>query len=141
MDIEARYIMNSVAQQMKSVQPRVYLLYIGLCMLLLVSCSRPDQGNHWKTIDLENGSLEVRYQDAFGFGPHTVFFYLHRDERIRYLGKTSLHNDGANLGDHNLGVVGLGNGRWRVILSGQEQADEHWLIETDDGHAGMERVK
>lgn len=116
-------------------------MLLFLLILLLVGCAATAKGNHWKTIDLGNGSLDVRYQDTFGFGSHTVLFYFHDGVRTRFLGQTKLHNDGANLRDHNLGVSALGDGRWRVILSGQEQADEHWLVETGDGRARMEKLE
>lgn len=114
-----------------------------LCLLVLVlaGCGPADTGTHWQTIEMETGSLEVRYQDAWVFGPHTVLFYFHDGGRSRYLGQTELYNDGANLGDHNLGVTALGDGRWRVTLSGQEQANEQWLIETGDGSPRMERLE
>lgn len=109
--------------------------------LLLTACGPTDKGTHWQTFETETGSLEVRYQDAFVFGSHTVLFYFHDGVRTRFLGQTRLHNDGANLSNHNLSVTALGDGRWRVTLSGQEQADEHWLIETEDGRARMEKLE
>jgi hypothetical protein len=37
-----------------------------------------------------------------------------------------------NLGDQNLQLVEMVPGRWQLILNGQEQLEERWLVEVGD---------
>jgi hypothetical protein len=48
-----------------------------------------------------------------------------------------LRNDGANLNDHNIEIKNLEQGQWRITLKGEEQADEHWLVEASEKEVTM----
>lgn len=111
---------------------RLLLTYSILC-LLCSGCGDIDEEYEFKSVKMGSGSLEIRHLGAFGFGAHELRFYWREDDREELLAQTEICNDGASLGENNLEVVNLDNGRWELILKGQEQEDEHWVVETGGG--------
>ena len=116
---------------------------IGLYCLLSVMCvgCGIDKEYDFKSVEMGLGTLEIRHLGAFGFGSHHVRFYWQESNREEFLGQTELANDGAALGDRNLEVVKLGNQQWKIILKGEEQEDEHWLVDTTPGNVRMTKTQ
>jgi hypothetical protein len=122
---------------MKSVTALPFVL-----ILVISGCDSIQPEHNVTSIPLGTGSLEVRYLEILGpaaFAPHTVRFYYREKDKEQFLAETELANDGANLGEHNVEVADLGNGNWQIILKGQEQADEHWVVETAGGKVRMKK--
>ncbi|MEJ2610794.1 MAG: hypothetical protein P8179_12095 [Candidatus Thiodiazotropha sp.] len=114
---------------------RIHYLIIIMCMV--IGCAASKEGVHWKSVAMANGSLEIRFETSFGFGPHTLFFYFDREGEFQLLKAIMLRNDGANLNDHNIEIKNLEQGQWRITLKGEEQADEHWLVEAGEKEVTM----
>lgn len=89
---------------------------------------------------MNRGSLTIRYNAPLGFGAHTLRFYFREGKHVQLLAETELHNDGANLGDQNLQLVEMVPGRWQLILNGQEQPEERWLVEVGES-AKMKKLQ
>ena len=106
-----------------------------LGLFLFTACTNPTRGTPWRSLPLATGSLEIYYEEPnfAPFAPHTLHFYLEQDGETRLLASTQLHNDGANLGDHNIEFIEVNSDRWQIWLKGAEQADEVWLLEQSDG--------
>jgi hypothetical protein len=88
-------------------------------------------------VAMANGSLEIHFETSFGFGPHTLFFYFDREGEFQFLKAIMLRNDGANLNDHNIEIKNLKQGQWRITLKGEEQVDDHWLVEAGEKEVTM----
>jgi hypothetical protein len=54
------------------------------------------------------------------------------------MGRTELHNDGTSLGEKNARVAKLGHDNGKITLTGAEQGNEHWLIQTTS--VGLKKV-
>ena len=117
---------------MKEISSFLCLSLVIIVISSMSGCRVAESGDHWKSIPMRDGKLEVRYEAPFGFGTHTLYFYFKRKGDIQFLRTVELHNDGAALGDSNISVDDLGGGKWMLTLKGQEQDDELWLVEVND---------
>lgn len=120
-------------------------LLAGLLLITLAGgaagCLPAQSEIPWTSADLGRGTLEVRLLEILiaPFASQTVRFYYRDGDRDRLLAETMLANDGVAPDSGNLEVTGLGAGRWLVILKGDEQADERWILDETDGNARMDR--
>jgi hypothetical protein len=118
---------------------RLHNLIIILCVL--TSCTVAEKGEHWKSVAMADGSLEIRYEPAYLYGPHTIFFYFDRTGEFQFLKATKLRNDGVNLRDKNIEIKSLENQIWRITLKGEEQMDENWLVKVGASNVTMTQVE
>lgn len=115
------------------------IVAVILSVCLLVACAGSTRGTPWQSLPLDNGSLEIHYEEPnfAPFAPHTLYFYLQQNGETRLLASRQLRNDGANLGDHNIEFREVGNGLWEIRLRGAEQADEVWIVEQKGGEVTL----
>ena len=107
---------------------QISLRLLGL-VLLLNGCSNEPGGEILRSFQLGDAELELRATSGWAFGSHAVHFYEVRPGLRRHLGSTDLANDGARLSDRNATLSVLERGRWELILSGEEDEGQTWLVE------------
>lgn len=110
-------------------------------MCVVTGCTVAEKGEHWKSIAMADGSLEIRYEPVYLYSPHTIFFYFDRAGEFQFLKATKLRNDGVNLRDQNIEIKNLENGMWRITLKGEEQMDENWLVKVGENNVSMTQVE
>ncbi|MCA9057159.1 MAG: hypothetical protein KDA85_01610, partial [Planctomycetaceae bacterium] len=104
--------------------------------LLLVGCGSSQNEHEIKRIPLADGAVSVRYVEIIGpaaYAPHTIRFYFVATNGEQLLAETEWRNDGANPGAGNVTTNVHHEEIVEVTLTGQEQDDEHWMIERLDG--------
>lgn len=102
---------------------------LWFCLLLLtvlsLGCSSPAEVE-WLSFQSPSKShkLRVTYLEAWAYSPHEIRFY----SKKKLLTTKQLRNDGANLSNHNIELVWLGEESVEVTLKGEEQQPESFLL-------------
>ena len=86
--------------------------------------------DEFTTLPSPSGKHELRVHSlpAFGFGSHGIIVRVQEGRKTLAEYKTSLHNDGANLGDHNIQAHWQNDGLAHICLRGQEQNAEGIVV-------------
>ena len=120
---------------------------MGGLILLLVGvvsgCASLLSEATFASIEMGDGSLEVRHEEHVApaaFAPHKVRFYYRDRGSERLLAQTMLDDDGADPSERNVVATAISEGTWLVLLTGQQQADERWLVELGAGDPRMRKV-
>ncbi len=120
---------------------KLITLPIFMVVLVVGGCVPAPPEHVLTSLPLSSGSLEIRYDTPFGFASHTVGFYYRKKGRVQFLAKTELANDGGSLSEQNLEITDLGNGNCRIVLKGQEQEDEVWLIKLTGDKVQADKIQ
>lgn len=76
------------------------------------------------------GGISIYTQASFGFGPHRIYIYQGSQAFAEQLIlETFLYNDGKVLYEHNFEIIWLSKQKLQIILKGEEQDDDIYLID------------